>query len=163
MVNKAVLTQVTRDRPFKLIETHVCHSKKCPYELRVVRIPGGLVLLEKQNSVNGILVPVAHNQCAHDYVPSSSTRGTASTLSHTQKEFIVKHARFDRNRYLSVKRMIDSPNVPCSDEQIAAPHEFKKAIFNFLHRNAKYLQPSHELEMTLDIMLEILELLKVIP
>ena len=62
-----------------------------------------------------------------------------------------------------MKRSIDSPNVPCSDEQIAAPHEFKSAIFDFLCRNTKFLQPSHELEMTLDIMLEILELLKTIP
>ena len=52
-----------------------------------MRIPGGLVLLEKQKSVNGILVPIAHDQRAHDYVPSSfargSTRGSAATLSHT--------------------------------------------------------------------------------
>ena len=131
-----------------------------------MRIPGDLVLLEKQKSVNGTLAPVAHDQRAHDYLLSSSTRGhigRQSTLSHTQKEFIVKHARLDRNQDLFLKRTIGSPNVPCSDEQIAASNEFKRAIFNFLSRNANYLQPSHGLEMTLDIILEILELLKAIP
>ena len=121
---------------------------------------------KKQNSVNDILAPVAHDQRAHDFLPSSSTRGSIgkkSTLSHTQKEFIVKHARKDRNRDLFLKAMIDSPNVPCSDKQIAKPNGFKRAIFNFLTRNANYLQPSHGLEMTLDTILEILELLKAIP
>ena len=68
-----------------------------------------------------------------------------------------------RNQDLFLKSMIDSPNVPCSDEQIAATKEFKRAVFNFLFYNAKYLKPSHELEMTLDIILEILELLKASP
>ena len=128
-----------------------------------MRIPGGLVLLEKQQSVHGILSPVVHDQRASDNIPSSSTRGhidRLSTLSHTQKEFIVKHGRLNRNRDLFLKSMIDSPNVPCSDEQIAAPNEFKTAVFNFMRRNTKYLQSSQGLEMTLDIMLEILELLK---
>ena len=131
-----------------------------------MRIPCDLVLLERQKSVNGTLAPVAHDQRARDYLPSSSTRGhigRQSTLSHTQKEFIVKHARLDKNRDLFLKSMIDSPNVPCSDEQIAATKEFKRAVFNFLANNAKYLQPSHELEMTLDIVLECLDLLKASP
>ena len=146
--------QVTQDRPFKHIQTIKCHCKKVlTYELRIVRIPGGLVVLKKKDSVNGILVPVAHNQRAHDFIPSSSRRGTitgpASSPSHTQKEFIVKHARLDKNRDLFIKRMIDSPNVLCNDEQIAAPFDFKRAVFNFLARNTKYIQPSHELETTL--------------
>ena len=57
--------------------------------------------------------------------------------------------------------MMENPNVPCSDRQIAATEQFKDAIYDFLRRNSKYLQPSHELEMTpLDTVLEILELLK---
>ena len=75
------LSHSPTDGQSSCIETYVCQSKKCPYEIRVVRIPGGLVLLEKQNAVNGILVLVAHNQRAHDYVPSFSTRYNASTLS----------------------------------------------------------------------------------
>ena len=90
--------QVKRDYPFKLVETYMCLCVKCPYELRIVRINGGLVLLEKQKTLNGVLVPVAYDQGAHDYVPSFTTRRGASTLSHTQKEFIVKHDRLDRNR-----------------------------------------------------------------
>ena len=84
---------------------------------------GFLVVLfywKNKKTVNGILVPVAHDQRVHDCVPIFSILGGASTLSHTQKEFIVKHGRLDRNRDLFLKRMIDSPNIPCSDQQIAA-------------------------------------------
>ena len=72
----------------------------------------------------------------------------------------MKHGRLDRNRDLFLKCMMNNHNVPCSDQQIAATKEFKRDIYNFLTHNSKYLQPSHELEMTLDIILEILELLK---
>ena len=58
--------QVTRDRPLQIFETYMCHCTNCPYVLRIVRIPGGLVLLEKQKTVNGILMPVAHDQHAHN-------------------------------------------------------------------------------------------------
>ena len=118
---------------------------------------------KKQKTLNGILVPVAHDQGAHDHIPSFTTRRGALTLSHTQKEFIVKHCRLDRNRDLFLKSMIGSPNVSCSDQQIAATKQFKRAVFKFLANNAKYLQPSHELEMTLDIVLECLDLLKASP
>ena len=40
---------------------------------------------------------------------------------------------------------------------------FKRAIYDFLARNSKYVQPSHEPEITLEIVLEILELLKSSP
>ena len=59
--------RVTQYHPFKLIETYKCLSKTCPYELRIVRIPGGLVLLEKQKIENGVAVSVARNKGAHDY------------------------------------------------------------------------------------------------
>ena len=59
--------------------------------------------------------------------------------------------------------MIDSPNVPCSDEQIDSPNKFKNAVFDFMRRHEKYLHSSQGLDMTLDIMLEILELLKTSP
>ena len=76
-----------------------CGNTRCVQGvLRIVRIDGGLVLLEKQKTLNGVLVPVAYDQGAHDYVPSFITCRGASTLSHTQKEFIVKHGRLDRNR-----------------------------------------------------------------
>ena len=55
--------------------------------------------------------------------------------------------------------MMENPNAPCSDRQIAATEEFNHAIHQFLKRKSKYLKPSHEIEMTLDIVLEILELL----
>ena len=91
----------TRNRSFQSVVTCHCLCVNCPYKLKVLRIPGGLVVLEKQQSVNGILSPVTHNQHAHDHIPSFSTRGhigRQSTLSHTQKEFIVKHGRLNRNR-----------------------------------------------------------------
>ena len=141
----------------------MCLCANYPDELRIVWISGGLDVLEKQKTVNGISVPVACDQRAHDYVPSFCVRGKMSSLSHTQKEFIVKYGWLDRSRYLFVKRMIDSPNVPCDDDQISATNEFKCAVYNFLANNAKYLQPSHELEMTLDIVLECLDLLKASP
>ena len=85
-----------------------------------MRISGSLVLLEKQKIENGVTMPVAHDKSAHDYVLSFSTRGRASSLSHTQKEFIVKHGCLDKNRDLFLKHMMDNPNVPCSDQQISA-------------------------------------------
>ena len=51
-----------------------------------MRIDGGLVLLEKQKTLNGVLVPVAYDQGAHDYVPSFTTRRGASTLSQSYTE-----------------------------------------------------------------------------
>ena len=59
--------------------------------------------------------------------------------------------------------MMDNPNVPCSDQQMAVTQEFKRAVFSFLANNSKYVQPSHELEMALDVALELLELLMVSP
>ena len=84
-----------------------------------------------------------------EFFHTRSHRQTVDSLSHTQKEFIVKHARLNKNRDLFLKSMIDSSNVPCSDKQITARNEFTRAIFKFLSRNAKYLQLSHGLEMTL--------------
>ena len=81
-------------RSFRRVAEYQCMCVNCPYHLLVMRIPGGLVVLEKQQSVNGVLSPVSHDQRAHDHIPSSSNGsmgGSKSTLSHTQKEFIVKH------------------------------------------------------------------------
>ena len=69
-----------RNRPFQLVESYKCLCVNCPYEVRVVRIRGGLVLLEKQLFVNGILSPVVHDQRAHDNIPSSSPRGNIGRL-----------------------------------------------------------------------------------
>ena len=95
--------------------------------------------------------------------PEFFTHGRALSLSHTQKGFIVKHGCLDKNRDLFLKHMMVNPNIPCSDQQIAATQEFERAIFNFLTVNSRYLQPSHEIEITLNIFLEILELLKASP
>ena len=90
--------RVTQDRPFKPIKTYSCLSKSCPCELLIVHFPPfGLVLFEKQKIENGVPVPVAHDKGAHDYVPTLSKRGSQSSLSHTQKEFIVKNARLNGN------------------------------------------------------------------
>ena len=35
--------QVTRDHPFKLVETIKCLCASCPYELRIVRILGSFI------------------------------------------------------------------------------------------------------------------------
>ena len=52
--------------------TYKCLRVSCPYELRIVRILGGLVLLEKQKIENGVTVLVVHDKGAGDYVPSLS-------------------------------------------------------------------------------------------
>ena len=151
---------------FRRVAEYACLCVNCPYRLQVMRIPGGLVVLEKQQSVNGILSPVSHDQRAHDHIPSSSkgsSGGSKSTLSHTQKEFIVKHGQLNGNRDLFLDSMIANPNVPCSDQQIESPNKFKHVVFDYMRRNAKYLQSSQGLCMTLDIMLEILELLRTSP
>ena len=59
--------------------------------------------------------------------------------------------------------MIDSPNVPCSEERMDSPNKFKNAIFDYMRRHEKYLHSSQGRDMTLDVMLEILELLKTAP
>ena len=151
---------------FRRVAEYACLCVNCPYRLQVMRIPGGLVVLEKQQSVNGILSPVSHDQRAHDHIPSSSkgsSGGSKSTLSHTQKEFIVKHGQLNGNRDLFLDSMIANPNVPCSDKQIESPNKFKNVVFDYMRRNAKYLHSSQGLCMTLDIMLEILELLRTSP
>ena len=58
---------------------------------------------------------------------------------------------------------MENPNIPCSDSRIAATEYFKCAIYDFLARNPKYVQSIHELEMSLKIVLEILEFLKSSP
>ena len=45
-------SQVKRDGPFQLVETYKCLCASCPYELRILRISGGLVLLEKQKATS---------------------------------------------------------------------------------------------------------------
>ena len=64
---KVAAAGLHKDHPFKLVE-------------KIVRILGSLVLLEKQKIENDVIVSVAHDKGAHDYVPSWFNRYPANVL-----------------------------------------------------------------------------------
>ena len=114
----------------------------------------------KCETVNGRKQVVNHNRSAHDHFPLQS-RGTCSTLSHTQKEYILRKYDSKTVRNLFVTSMLDNKGTTCSPEQRANQHQFKRAVYDFMTRNKKLLVGDDQLDvMTLDVINELLTLLK---
>ena len=108
----------------------------------------------------GRKMAIHDNQKAHGDFASTS-KGRASTLSFTQKEYIVRNYDQNINPDMFVTKMISNKISPSSPEQKSTQKRFKKANRDFMNRNKKYLVgKSVPKRMSLDVMIEILDLLK---
>ena len=143
-----------------------CRCPNCPFAMKVARVPGGLAILQRCTKVGSDLVPLKHNEDAHDAPTKNTTgrrAGAMSFLSFKQKELILNEAdKFQSTDALSSMLLL-TKKVEATRYQKDNPAKFKKAVQQFKDRNRKFFANAPPDQMTVDVLLEILDLLRTPP
>ena len=96
-----------------------------------------------------------HNAC-----PSTGRAGSCSSLSHAQKEYIAIHGLSKKKLDAFAGEMLHGDFVIASEEQRQDPSRFKNSVRRFILRNPQYSLDRKRNPMKMDVVLELLELLK---
>ena len=94
-----------------------CYARRCcncNYKTTLLRLNGGVVALEKVKLIDGVRIPVAHDNAAYKAFLSS----TQSSLSHGQKIFMAKECARSGNWDDYVCRLANHHEYPPSDAQL---------------------------------------------
>ena len=125
----------------------------------MVRVNDGLVAMEKSDSESGKQNVIRHNRKAHGNFP---TRGHASrgSLSFAQKEYVARY--YDKQIFpdVFVTKMMSNKTTPCRPDQIGNQKRFKRAVYDFINRNKKVLIGFDMDRVSLEVMMEILDVLR---
>ena len=104
-------------------------------------------LLRKQNVIR-------HDRNVHGDFPTRS-------LSFAQKEYVASYYDKNVSPDVFVTKMMSNKMAPCSPEQIGNQNRFKKAVYDFMKRNRKFVIGTFDLDrISLEAMMEILDVLR---
>ncbi len=157
---------------FEYISTYYCKGRAntkrkggCNVELRLLRVNGGLVMMEKcEKDVNDNIVTIKHNMEYHKmHIQKNGRKGKAGPLSIAQMEHIIKRCLVrSGERDVFISGMMNGSTIRLSNEQSRYLPEFKDSVFAFLKNNKKYTEgmTGKKQPMTLEMLLEIVTLLK---
>ncbi len=161
---------------FEFVATFYCkgfdkkkQSCGCNVERKLIRVNGGLVMMAKcEKDDNGNMVPISHNMEHHRIRRKGrGYEGKAGPLSISQMTHILRNCPSHHGeRDTFVAAMMNDGDMPCSPAQRSNVEEFKRSIFQYYERNYdKYYAgvAKKNKVMKLDILLEIVQLLKVAP
>ena len=132
--------------PYEYVNTFYCTGNKrgdstsCPYSLKVMRIEGGLVVMQRCEIKEGAKVPVGHRKKADDRHSRRSNSNKAGGLSVNQKRFIIRnYSQGERNaEWLAERMAAKGSQVKCSDAQQEHSGHFVKTINKFIEKNPRY-------------------------
>ena len=135
--------------------------------MKIARVPGGLAVLQKCKMVGTELVPLQHDDDGH-HAPTETVKhrrggGSSSSLFFAQKELILAEADKYRSTDALASFLLISKKVVATPHQKDNPVQFKRAVQQFKGRNRKFLANAPPDQMTVDVLLEILELLRTPP
>ena len=99
----------------------------------------------------------------HNASLTSGPLGSRSTLTHAQKEYIAVHGLSKIKLDAFADEMLHGDVVAASTEQRQDPSRFKNSVRKFIYRNPQYCVDRKRNAMKMDVVLEILELLKTNP
>ena len=126
----------------------------------VARVNGGLVFMQKTELKNGKKQTVCHDMDRHNAFSTSVRAGSRSSLSHAQKEYIAIHGLSKEKLDAFAGEMLHGDFVIASEEQRQDPSRFKNSVRRFILRNPQYSLDRKRNPMKMDVVLELLELLK---
>ena len=148
---------------YEFVATYKCKCVGCRYELSVIRVDGGLVFMQKTELRNGKKHPVFHDMDRHNACPSLGHKGSRSSLSHAQKEYIAMNGLSKKKLDAFAAEMLHGDVVVSSEEQRQDPSRFKNSVRQFIHRNPQFCVDRKRHPMKMDVILELLDLLKTNP
>ena len=148
---------------YEFVATYKCKCVGCRYELSVIRVNGGLVFIQNTELINGKKQSVFHDMERHNACPSPGRSGSRSSLSHAQKEYIAMKGMSKKKLDEFAGEMLHGDVVIASDEQRQNPSRFKLSVRKFIQRNPQFCLDRKQNPMKMDIVLEILDLLKTNP
>jgi len=148
---------------YEWVANYKCKCQECRYAFSVVRVDGGLVFMQKTELKNGKKQPVCHDMDRHNACPSPVRAGSRSSLSHAQKEYIAIHGLSKKKLDAFAGEMLHGDIVIASDEQRQDPSRFKQSVRDFIRRNPQYSLDRKRNPMKMDVVLELLDLLKTNP
>ena len=135
--------------------------------MKITRVPGGLAILQKYNQVGTKLIPVEHDEEAHLSPPPATPKGSrserSSLLLFAQKEIIIAEAATYRTTDRLASFLLTTDTAVATPHQKDNPDQFKKAVQQYKDRNRKFVEGVPPAQMTVNVLLEVLELLKTPP
>ena len=112
-----------RSSDYEYVGTYYCKgykrgdSSSCQYRLKLTRIDGGLVVMQKCELVNGEKVPIKHDITADSSFPKRSRSSPAGGLSVEQRKFVIKHKGDNDADSLVTMMKASGSKVFCSKAQ----------------------------------------------
>ena len=137
-------------------------ANSCQFVLKIMRIEGGLVVMQKCDTIEGSKVPIGHNENADNIHKATTHTNDAEGLSVNQKKFIIWHCGDGDAEWL-VKQMTKPGNrILCSNAQHSNTNSFVSSVKSFIKENNRYFpaKNSDPNVMPQKVLKEVLEALK---
>ena len=110
----------------------------------------------------GLKVPVEHDEMKHNTHPVEN-RGSRSGMTYQQKEYIATKARSRTKMDTFAAELLHKKDIQASIDQKRNPVAFKTCVSQFIQRNPKYCGGNPVIVMKMNIVVEIIEFLKIPP
>jgi len=144
-----------------------CRFPGCPFEMKIARVPGNLAILQKCTPGDTKLIPVEHDDEAHHASPPTKAKGrssgSSSSILFAQKEFIIAEVDKYRTTDALASFLLNTKRIVATPHQKDHLGQFVKAVQQFKDRNRKFVESVPPEQMTGNVLLEVLELLKTLP
>jgi len=135
--------------------------------MKIARVPGNLAILQKCTPGDTKLIPVEHDDEAHHASPPTKAKGrssgSSSSILFAQKEFIIAEVDKYRTTDALASFLLNTKRIVATPHQKDHLGQFVKAVQQFKDRNRKFVESVPPEQMTGNVLLEVLELLKTLP
>ena len=143
------LKEGKRKKAYEYVTSYYCkgRSQGCQYKVKIMRIKGGLVVLQKVEIIEAHKIPISHNEhadCKHKTNKNTKDGASAGGLSVSQQKFIIHHFGMGNVEWLveQMSKITGSRNSLCSQAQLLNKKSFVESVRSFICHNPRYFPNS---------------------